>query len=125
MFNKLTVSSVDKTYTTINIMSLMGEKMPLLKKWSAFNKINVYRETDNFGVYELGSKLGIIYIGEGHVRSRLLSHFSYGSDPIVGASHYRVEYTSGKARAVQRQNAELETYKRTYGKYPRYNQRKG
>ena len=99
--------------------------MPLLKKWSAFNKTNVSRETDNFGVYELGNVHGEIYIGEGHVRSRLLAHFRDGNDPIVGASDYRVEYTGGKTRAVQRQNAELATYKRRYGKYPRYNQRKG
>lgn len=99
--------------------------MPLLKKWSAFNKTNVSRETDNFGVYELGNVNGVIYIGEGKVRTRLLSHFPNGSDPIVGASHYRVEYTGGKTRAVQRQNAELEAYKKTHGKYPRNNQRKG
>ena len=99
--------------------------MSLLKKWSAFNKTNVSRETDNFGVYELGNVHGVIYIGEGHVRSRLLAHFRDGNDPIVGASDYRVEYTGGKTRAVQRQNAELATYKRRYGKYPRYNQRKG
>ena len=99
--------------------------MPLLKKWSTFNKTIVSRETDNFGVYELGNIHGVINIGEGHVRSRLLSHFTNGSDPIVGASYYRVEYTGGKTKAVQRQNAELEAYKRTNGRYPRFNQRKG
>ncbi len=39
--------------------------MPLLKKWSTFNKTIVSRETDNFGVYELGNIHGVINIGEG------------------------------------------------------------
>lgn len=99
--------------------------MPLTIKWSRFTKANVSRETDGYGVYELGNVTGVIYIGEGHVYSRLMSHFPDGIDPIVGASLYRVEYTGGKDRAKQRQNAELGAYKRSHGDYPRFNQRKG
>ena len=41
--------------------------MPLAIKWSAFNKNNVRRESDNYGVYELGNVNGILYVGEGQV----------------------------------------------------------
>ncbi|MCK4434006.1 excinuclease ABC subunit C [Candidatus Bathyarchaeota archaeon] len=99
--------------------------MPLPIKWSHFNKDNVSREAYHFGVYELGNSDDILYIGEGKVKARLMAHFSDGSDPIPGASFYRVEYTGSKDRAVQRQNAELASYKRKHGKYPRFNQRKG
>ena len=99
--------------------------MPLPVRWSLFTKSNVRQETDNYGVYELGNSEDILYIGEGHIRTRLMSHFADGSDPIPGASFYRVEYTGSKVKAVQRQNAELNKYKRRHGRYPRYNQRKG
>ena len=99
--------------------------MPLAIKWSWFTKENVSRETNHYGVYELGNKDGILYIGEGHVNARLMSHFSDGSDPIPGASYYRVEYTGSKEKAVQRQNAELSAYKRRHRAYPRFNQRRG
>lgn len=99
--------------------------MPLAIKWSAFNKKNVKRESNNYGVYELGNPNDILYIGEGHVYARLMAHFADGSDPIPGASFYRVEYTGSKLRAKQRQNAELASYYRKHGRYPRYNQRRG
>jgi len=99
--------------------------MPLALRWSYFTKENVSRETNNYGVYEIGNATGILYIGEGHVYSRLMAHFANGSEPVVGASYYRVESTGGKEKARQRQNAELSTYKRKYGKYPSFNQRKG
>jgi hypothetical protein len=99
--------------------------MPLAIRWSYFNKDNVSRETDNFGVYELGNSDDLLYIGEGQVYTRLMSHFADGSDPIPGASFYRVEYTGSKLRATQRQNAELDAYYRTHGRYPRHNQRRG
>jgi len=99
--------------------------MPLAIKRSSFTKENVARETDNYGVYELGNDDYILYIGEGNIYRQLMSHFPQGRAPIVGASYYRVEYTGGKAKAVQRQNAELAAYKRKYGRYPKFNQRKG
>jgi len=99
--------------------------MPLAIRWSYFTKTNVSRETNHYGVYELGNSDDILYIGEGRVYTRLMAHFSDGSDPVVGASLYRVEYTGGKDKAVQRQNAELSAYKRKHGKYPRFNRRKG
>ena len=99
--------------------------MPLAIKWSAFNKENVSRESDNYGVYELGNFDDILYIGEGQVYTRLMAHFADGSDPIPGISSYRVEYTRGKLRATQRQNAELDSYERKHGKYPKYSKKKG
>ena len=99
--------------------------MPLAIKWSAFNKNNVRRESDNYGVYELGDFDDILYIGEGHVYTRLMSHFADGSDPTPGVSSYRVEYTGSKLRAQQRQNAELASYYRKHERYPKYNRRRG
>lgn len=99
--------------------------MPLQIKWSKFSKENVQSENDNYGVYEIGNDSGVLYIGEGQVLSSLLRHFPQSAEPIVAASYYRVEYTGGKARSVQRKNAELEDYKKAHGNYPRFNQRKG
>lgn len=99
--------------------------MPLAVRWSSFTKENVRRESDNYGVHELGSFKDILYIREGHVYTRLMSHFADCSEPTPGVSSYRVEYTGGKLRAVQRQNAELNSYYRKRGKYPRYSKRKG
>jgi len=99
--------------------------MPLPIKWSTFTKLTVRRESDNYGVYELGDFDDSLYIGEGHVYSRLMSHFADGSDPTPGVSSYRLEYTGSKVRAKQRQNAELRAYYRRHGRYPRYNQRIG
>lgn len=85
----------------------------------------VGKESDKFGVYELGNDDDILYIGEGKVHDRLMAHFPKGSDPIVGSSHYRVEYTGGKKRCKERQNAELRAYYRAKGRYPKFNSRKG
>ena len=93
--------------------------MPLTIKWSHFTKENVDREADNYGVYELGNDDGILYIGEGYIYTQLMSHFPQGSTPVVGASYYRVEYTQGKTKAVQRQNAELGAYSRKHGVLPK------
>ena len=104
--------------------------MPLAIRWSAFTKEKVRRESDNYGVYELGNYRDILYIGEGHVKTRLMSHFSH----MPGVSSYRVEYSSGiygwfpplaKWSAKRRQNEELNSYHRKHGKLPRYNKRKG
>jgi hypothetical protein len=99
--------------------------MPLPTRWSYFTKDYVTREGNEYGVYELGNDSGILYIGEGQVYTRLVCHFPQGSEPVVGASYYRVEYTRGKDRAVQRQNAELDAYYRANGRYPSFNTRKG
>jgi len=98
--------------------------MPLPIRWSYFTKDNISRETDNFGIYELGNDDDILYIGEGKVYTRLMLHFPTGSEPVVGASYYRVEYTGSKLRAEQRQNAELGAYERTHGRLPRFNHRR-
>jgi hypothetical protein len=99
--------------------------MPLPIRWSYFTKESVSRESDNYGVYELGNDTGVLYVGEGHVLSRLMCHFPQGTEPVVGASYYRVEYTGGKDRCVQRQNAELGAFYRQNSCYPRFNSRKG
>ena len=103
-----------------------GYKIPISKKWSAFTKENVNRETDSLGVYELGDTNGDVhYIGEGKVKTRLLSHFARGGDAIPGTKFYRVEYTYSKARAVQKQNALLKKYEKKRSKLPRFNRRRG
>jgi len=100
--------------------------MPIAKKWSYYTKENVRMEPDNYGVYEIGnSNTGeILYIGEGHVRTRLLVHFPDGSEPVVGANGYRIELTSSKDRGVQRQNALLADFLRRHKRLPKFNQRK-
>ena len=102
--------------------------MPLAKRWSAFNKEDIKNfESDNFGIYEIGhSATGeILYIGEGKVKARLLAHMPDGKrnhETVVGGDVYRVEYTGGKTKAIQRQNAELDTFRKQNGdKNPKYN----
>ncbi len=102
----------------------MVNELPLAFRWSYYTKVNVFRETDGYGVYELGNDREILYIGEGHACSRLMTHFPDSSEPVFGASYYRVEYTGSKERAEQRQNVELEGYRRQHGAYPRFNSRK-
>ena len=100
--------------------------MPLYKKWSSFNKVNVLAETDAYGVYELGDSNGeIVYIGQGRIGARLNSHFLRGRHPIPRASLYRVEVTGSKERAEQRERAEIRAYMRTHGTCPVYNDRLG
>ncbi|MCE2507553.1 MAG: hypothetical protein J4F36_14020 [Nitrosopumilaceae archaeon] len=101
--------------------------MPLLIKWSAFNKKNILAEKNTFGIYEIGDGNGnIVYIGEGKLRDRLNSHFLGGSDPIGRSAKYRKESTGSKERAEERERAELRAYKKTHnGKLPTYNERLG
>lgn len=73
-------------------------------------------------VYIQDSNGDILYIGQGSVRDRLISHFLNGQDPIPGTSKYRVEYTNSQRIAEQRERAELDGYYKKYGKYPKYNQ---
>ena len=109
----------------VYLYDVRGSSLPIGKKWSSFTKANSRGETDNYGVYELGSSTDSVhYIGEGHVKSRLLAHFADGSTPIPGTKSYRVEYTGSKVRCVQRQNALLNEFKKRYGKLPKYNQRR-
>ena len=98
--------------------------MPLSKRWSSYTKDRVGQESNNYGVYEIGNSEEILYIGEGHVKARLLSHFPNRSEPVVGASYYRCDYTGGKKRAVQRQNAGLAAFQRKHGRLPKFNQRR-
>lgn len=100
--------------------------MPISKRWSHFTKENVTQEDNVFGVYELGDTNGeVVYIGEGRLRDRLLSHFPSGSDPIPGTKYYRVEKTGSKLRAEQRERALLNDYaKKHNGRLPKYNQRR-
>lgn len=100
--------------------------MPIQAKWSDFTKENINKEKDNFGIYELGDTNGdILYIGRGIVRNRLMSHFLNGNDPIPGTAKYRTEYTGSELRCIQREKAELDAYYKKYGKYPKYNQKRG
>ena len=98
--------------------------MPINKRWSNYTKETVRaNETDNYGVYEIGNSTEVLYIGEGHTKTRLLAHFPDAAEPVVGASGYRTEYTQSKQRCVERQNALLAEFKKRYGRLPKYNQR--
>lgn len=100
--------------------------MPLAIKWSSFKKDNVLEESNAYGVYELGDSEGnILYVGEGHVRDRLESHFGIGNDPIPGAGLYRIEYTGSKERAEQREHAEIRAFQHKHGDCPKFNDRLG
>lgn len=99
--------------------------MSIQKKWSKFKKENMKKLPNVYGVYELRNEKGeVIYIGEGKVKERMQAHFSSGSDPIPGTTHYRQQPTGGKRRAVERQNTILEQFKQKHGKFPRFNQKK-
>ena len=100
--------------------------MPLFLKWSSFTKNNVSTEPDSFGVYELADGSGnVLYIGEGRLRPRLLSHFITGRSPIPGTAKYRAEITGVKERAQQRERAEIRSFTRSYGDCPKFNDRLG
>ena len=101
--------------------------MPLLVKWSTFNKSNVLAEPNSFGIYEMADTSGnIMYIGEGKIRERLNSHFVGGEDPIGRSAKYRKEVTGSKQRAEERERSELRKYAKTHnGKLPPYNERLG
>lgn len=93
--------------------------------WCDYNTSSVSRNAPtNIGVYEVGdSSKNTAYYGEGDIRARLLDHLNKREFPL--GRYFRYESTNDKQRAVQRQNALLEEYKRRRGKYPIYNERKG
>lgn len=102
--------------------------MSIAKKWSYYSKENVLTEPDNFGVYEIGHKETgeVLYIGEGHIRTRLLAHVPDGRrnhESVVGADGYRFELTGSKEKAKQRERALLKEFKERYGVLPKFNQR--
>lgn len=101
--------------------------MPLLVKWSAFNKNNVLAETNSYGIYEIGDSNGkIMYIGEGRLRDRLNSHFVGGDDPIGRSAKYRKEVVGSKQRVEERERVELRAYARKHGgSLPPFNNRLG
>ena len=101
--------------------------MPLLIKWSAFDKNNVLAESNSYGIYEIGDNDGKIrYIGEGRLKDRLNSHFVGGEEPIPRSAKYRKEVTGSKQRAEERERAELRAYSRTHdGNLPPSNKRLG
>ena len=92
-----------------------------------FKKLKVNTEHDYYGVYELSdSRYNVLYIGQGKLHSRLLAHFSDGSDPIIGISYYRKEFTYNKIRAEQRERVEIKLYKKYHnGALPKHNHRIG
>lgn len=96
--------------------------MLLTKVYHSYSKELVYLESDEFGVYEILDSDGPLYIGHGLIRTQLLSHFPDGSDPIVEASKYRVEYTISKELAKQRAKAKLDAFHEQKGRFPRFNQ---
>ncbi len=79
-------------------------------------------EHDSNGVYEiLDRNEDILYIGQGLVLTRVMSHFPDGTEPIDGARFYRVEYVDSKEKAEKRQKDELDSYYSKHEKYPPFN----
>ena len=101
--------------------------MPLHGRWIEFKKSKVHTEPDHYGVYELSDRrCNVLYIGQGKIHSRLLAHFSDGSDPFPGISYYRKEFTRDKIRAEQRERVEIKLYKKHHDDtLPKYNHRIG
>jgi len=96
------------------------------KKWSSFTKENVKRIKDIYGVYEIADKYkNVIYVGQGKLRSRLMSHFLNGLDPIPGAAYFRAMPTGNKAKAVRKERSILKEYLKRFNKLPKYNDRVG
>jgi len=93
--------------------------------WYDYNTEAVNKNASpNIGVYEVGDSLkNTVYYGEGGIKERLLYHLDKKELPL--GRYFRFEVTNSKERAVQRQNALLEDYKKIYKKYPMYNERKG
>ena len=101
--------------------------MPLPVRWSTFKEDKVSAEENYYGVYELGDNRGqIVYIGQGRVRDRLISHLIGKSHPIERAAKYRKAFTGGKQKAEEGERAELRAYANTHNGYlPPYNNRLG
>jgi hypothetical protein len=108
--------------------------MSIHKRWSKYTKKNVLAEPDTYGVIEIGDiETGaILYIGEGKVRSMLVSHNPDGGrkkhvsvfgSSIVGEFGYRYELTGSREKAKHRWHNMLAAFKKEYGSLPRFNQR--
>jgi len=98
--------------------------IPLTSRLWIYTKGVVDHDKDQYGVYELLDSNDILYIGQGLVHSRLIAHFPDGSDPIVGATQYRIEYTASKKVAERREKEELDKYYSQNRRYPKFNQRR-
>jgi hypothetical protein len=97
--------------------------MKIKKRWSIYNKEVAKNQQSYYAVYELANiDKQILYIGEGHLKERLIAHLPDGSEPVVTACFYRYEFTNSKTRCVQRQNKLLEEYRKHYkGENPPFN----
>jgi len=98
--------------------------LPLAKKWTVFNRENVAREFDTYGVYELGDSSGfVVYVGEGRVRQRLSDHLrtKESGEAKVHVRYYRCQYTGSKSRAEQRERVEMASFEDEWGETPEEN----
>ena len=83
--------------------------MPLQKKWSHFYWEIISREGDQYGVYELGYRKKVVYIGEGLVRKRLEAHWN-NIEHKPNITWYRCKYTGSKERAERVERVEMKKY---------------
>lgn len=108
--------------------------MSIHKKWSHYTNNNASSEPEEYGVYEIGDidTGAILFIGEGKIRSGLLSHSPDGGrkkhvsvfgSSVVGNYGYRYKITDTKEKAKQLQTKLLADFKKIYGCVPRFNQR--
>ena len=99
--------------------------MAIQKRWSHYTKENAKDESDAHGVYEIGNRTTgkVLYIGEGHVKTRLFAHFADGAEPVVGADGYRIFMTYSKEECKSLQDYYLLKFKLKYKRLPKYNQK--
>lgn len=103
----------------------MGDNLPLAVKWSKFTNENLENVDAVYGVYELGDKnKNVIYIGQGVLSERLLTHKTSDKACLKKARHFRLEKTGGKQRAEQRERAEMNAYENKHNVLPDCNERR-
>lgn len=99
--------------------------MPLSKKWFDYKKDFVNLEPDALAVYELGNSATseILYIGEGKLKTELISHLPDGTCPIDEANCYRFHLLSSKEKSIKVMRKELASYVEMKNTIPKFNQK--
>lgn len=111
------------------LISNKMKKETILKFTKKFTKENVETLLWSVGVYKLVRKDApvekdrTLYIGKGKLRDRLLAHFTDGSDPIPGASHFEYIILGSESLSDKMESNLLFEYKQKYGCLPKYNER--
>lgn len=103
------------------IASLYNFPMPIKAKWIEFKKANIELiSPSETGVYECGHARGdrVVYIGQGLIRERLLSHKE--KTKFIGVTHFRKRKASS-SEAPRAEKRLLLDFVKKYGKLPKLN----